>query len=559
MYVYTIYNYNNLQRTLIVETTLQRTRPLTTEVNPIYGGNLLSEIADHLVQFISMGNDTTHKTQSNYYKRDYSKWNDQNFLDDLAIQSWGNELQDINKIYDDFIWRFKGCVNRHSPQKKVNKKEQKLINKPWIAPSYPKKDFYCSDIFVMKKNKLEDEHLRKTYNRFRNSVNKDIKNSKKNCYSPYFEACKSNMTKTWKGINEIISIRPNSPLKLINQINHNNILIDDPKLISNTFNDFFINVGTNTDKSIPFAFASPKSYLKHRINSNFTILHTSIAEVMTLILQLDDSKAPGPTDIPINILKIAAPVIVPHVVKIINKSFEQGIYPNSLKIAKVIPIFKAGSKLEVTNYRPISLSTLSKIIEKLMHIRLFSFLEANKVIYNSQFGFQKGKSTTHSLIEITEKIRDCMENKNYGRGIFIDLSKAFDTVDHNIQKLEHYGLRDISLNWFISYLKDRSQYVFCNNISSKTKNINCGVPQGSVLGPLLFILYINDLPNISNELSFHLFADDTNIFFKANNLDTLQTTVNREISKLVNCLNSNRLALNVSKINFVIFLQKINL
>ena len=151
-----------------------------------------------------------------------------------------------------------------------------------------------------------------------------------------------------------------------------------------------------------------------------------------------------------------------------------------------------------------------------------------------------------------------MENKNYGCGIFIDLSKAFDTVNHNIliQKLEHYGLRDTNLNWFISYLKDRSQYVFCNNISSKTKNINCGVPQGSVVGPLLFILYINDLPNISNELSFHLFVDDTNIFFKANNLDTLQTTVNREMSKLVNWLNSNRLPLNVSKTNFVIISAK---
>ena len=125
---------------------------------------------------------------------------------------------------------------------------------------------------------------------------------------------------------------------------------------------------------------------------------------MTLILQLDDSKAPGPTDIPIKILKIAAPVIVPHVVKLINKSFELGVYPNLLKLAKVIPIFKAGSKLEVNNYRPISLlPTLSKIIEKLMHIRLFSFLEQHNVIYNSQYGFQKGKSTMHSLIEIRNR------------------------------------------------------------------------------------------------------------------------------------------------------------
>ena len=232
-----------------------------------------------------------------------------------------------------------------------------------------------------------------------------------------------------------------------------------------------------------------------------------------------------------------------------------------MKLAKVILIFKSGSKVIVTNYRPISLlSVFSKIFEKLAHQQLYDFLERQSVIYESQFGFQKGHSTLHSLIEIVENIKDCMEKRNYGCGIFIDLKKAFDTVNHKIliQKLEHYGIRGKSLDWFISYLTGRTQYTFCNGKNSALRMITCGVPQGSVLGPLLFLLYINDLPNISNKLKFYLFADDTNIFFQNSNLDILEKTVNRELGKLTLWLNANRLALNISKTNFVIFAAKTN-
>jgi hypothetical protein len=230
-----------------------------------------------------------------------------------------------------------------------------------------------------------------------------------------------------------------------------------------------------------------------------------------------------------------------------------------MKLAKVIPIFKAGSKLLVTNYRPISLlSVFSKIFEKIAHQQLYDFLLSQSVIYGSQFGFQKGRSTLHSLIEIVENIRDCLEQRNYGCGIFIDLKKAFDTVNHKIliDKLEHYGIRGRSLDWFSSYLTGRTQYTFCNGVNSELRTITCGVPQGSVLGPLLFLLYINDLPNISNKLKFYLFADDTNIFFESSDLESLEKTVNRELKKLSLWLNANRLALNISKTNFVIFAAK---
>ena len=167
---------------------------------------------------------------------------------------------------------------------------------------------------------------------------------------------------------------------------------------------------------------------------------------------------------------------------------------------------------------------------------------------------RKGSSTSHSLIEITEKIKESIDNGKFGCGIFIDLKKAFDTVNHKIllTKLDHYGIRGNILKWFESYLSDRKQYVFYNGISSDIKSITCGVPQGSVLGPLLFLLYINDLPNISEKV-FFLFADDTNIYYESDNLMELEKTVNEELKKLCLWLNLNRLALNVGKTNFVIF------
>ena len=365
------------------------------------------------------------------------------------------------------------------------------------------------------------------------------------------------MKKTWKGINELI--RSNSNKTYINQIQYNETVITDKKQIVNTFNDFFINVGPTTDREIPKTPISPLSFLKHRVASDFVLKPTSVPEVMTTLLQLDDKKSPGPSEIPINLLKLSAPIIVPHLVTILNLSLQTGIFPNLMKLAKVIPIFKSGSKLLVTNYRPISLlSVFSKIFEKIVHKQFYSFLCTNSVIYDTQFGFQKNKSTLHSLIEIVENIRNCMDKSNYGCGIFIDLKKAFDTVNHTIliQKLEHYGVRGKSLDWFSSYLIGRTQYTFCNNHSSQVKEITCGIPQGSVLGPLLFLLYINDLPNISKIFKFYLFADDTNIFYQNSNLEDLQRIINCELKKLSMWLNANRLALNISKTNFVIFAAK---
>ena len=251
-----------------------------------------------------------------------------------------------------------------------------------------------------------------------------------------------------------------------------------------------------------------------------------------------------------------SPVIVSPLVILINESFSTGIFPDKLKIAKVVALHKKGSTDNPSNYRPISLlSVFSKNLKNLCIKDYIIFFKLMKFFILYNLAFIKKHSTLHILISMTERIKNTIDNGNYGCGIFIDLKKAFDTVNHTVllKKLEHYGIRGVQLHWFESYLSDRKQFVLVNGHSSDELEIKHGVPQGSVLGPLLFLLYINDLPIISKKLTFYLFADDSNIYFESLDLLHLQKTENKELRKVRKWLESNRLALNINKTNFVIF------
>ena len=250
--------------------------------------------------------------------------------------------------------------------------------------------------------------------------------------------------------------------------------------------------------------------------------------------------------------------------KLINISLTTGMHPNILKIAETIPIFKKGSRLLPSNYRPISLlSNLNKIFEKIVYRRVFKYFEEIQCIYSLQFGFRKKHSTNHALISITEKIRNALDNKKYVCGVFVDLQKAFDTVNYNIliQKLKYYGITGKSNEWFASYLKNRSQYVSVLGYKSKIKNILHGVPQGSVLGPLLFLIYINDLHQaIKNSDVFH-FADDTNLLSIAENSKICEKEINEDLKILYQWLQANKISLNRDKTELICFRkngQKIN-
>ena len=279
-------------------------------------------------------------------------------------------------------------------------------------------------------------------------------------------------------------------------------------------------------------------------------------EIENEISNIKSSKATGPYSVPTDLLKFLKSYLSIPLEIIYNVSFSNGCVPDQLKIASVIPIHKKDSQTDLNNYRPISLlSVFNKILEKLMYKRLFSFIDKHNILYDQQFGFRNNHSTSHTTLLITDKIQAAIEDGLYSCGIFLDFSKAFDTVDHNIliRKLNHYGVRGVANDWFISYLNNRRQHVSIGNVTSDNLFISHGVPQGSVLGPLLFLLYINDFHNCSDLFDFHIFADDTNLFYSNRSLLTLEALVNESLNHISEWLTVNKLSLNIKKTNFIIF------
>ena len=254
-------------------------------------------------------------------------------------------------------------------------------------------------------------------------------------------------------------------------------------------------------------------------------------------------------------------MIAPILCEIFNLFIKTGEYPDPLKIAKVIPIFKKGDPSLASNYRPISvLSCINKIYEKILFRRLYNFLEKYNILYEFQFGFRQGHSTEHALVEIIDKIKQAIDNNELTCGLFLDLSKAFDTVNHEIllYKLDHYGIRGPALKLIKNYLTNRKQFVKIGKNKSELRPISCGVPQGSVLGPLLFILYINDLHKACSTGNIRIFADDTNVFFKCKDIKEITRIGSLLMIQLHQWFKSNKLTLNAEKSNFVVFRSKRN-
>ena len=355
---------------------------------------------------------------------------------------------------------------------------------------------------------------------------------------------KRNIKQTWQLINDIIKRKKKKVLK-ITKFKQNNESVTDTKQIVNGFNDYFANIGSdlakkiNVDTNLTF-----KHYLKGDFMDSMMLSPVCEAEVKRELENIDALKSCGHDNIMPRVVKYLAAELTGPLTYIINLTFITGKIPVDLKTSIIVPVYKAGDNQQFNNYRPISLlPCFSKVLEKVMYKKMINYVNKIGILSKHQFGFRKNHSTNFALIDLVNRIATVLDNNEFAIGVFLDLSKVFDTVNHSLllQKLEHYGIRGIVLEWFKNYITERYQGVKWNNEVSDKTEISCGVPQGSVLGPLLFLIYINDICNSSELISFILFADDTNLLMSHKDPDTLMIQMNRELELI-----STWLALNTS-------------
>ena len=392
------------------------------------------------------------------------------------------------------------------------------------------------------------------YKTYRNLYNRLIRIAKATHYSELIEQHRGNISKTWKILNKLLGKNLNKSNPQI--FNINNIQTEDKSQISNAFCSYFTDIGNQYAASIGPSSKQFNEYLIGNCSKSLFLHPTDKRDIIRIINELKPKNSCGHDGISSKLVKdlkneIALPLSI-----MINASIESGHVPDTMKLAKVIPIYKSKDKQMLNNYRPISLLPIfSKILEKVVYQMLFNFLNTNNALFSSQYGFRKNHSTINAVTELVSHVIKAMNRRENTISVFLHLSKAFDTVNHNIllRKPEFYGIRGIALEWFKHYLTGRKQYVLYNNTQSSKQYITCGVPQGSVLGPLLFLIYINDIPNCLKYSKSIVFADDTTIFASCKNMNTLYNNMNDDLSNLINWFKANMLSLNIAKTNYLLF------
>ena len=559
-------NFNGILNTITKATRITRN---TSTLIDIFGvGNfipnlmlscvLTSQISDHLLlinAFRIGGNKKTPQPVS-YEKRLLGEDNINSLNDALFNTDWSSVLNqnNVNAAYNNFISIFLGLYNTLCPKVKVKKNLK-------IQPQQP---FMDSHLLRMREHKhfLHDIFLRErtresevVYNQYRNSYNRNIRRAKLEHYRQSIRNCGRDSKKLWRCLKETLGFNQTSAECSYLEVGDRKIEGD--QAIANEFNSYFSQIGSSLQPEIPTTETHFSSYLPPPMQDSLFVEPLYPFKVINLIRNIKPKRSTDINDISMYLISRCADVIAQPLTYIYNLSIQTGIFPSGMKISKIIVLHKSGSVNQADNHRGISLiDNFSKPLERHICDSLVKFLDDRSFFNCRQFGFRRGTSTYHNVLDLSNMITQCLTRNNSCLSIFLDIRKCFDMIPRRIlfEKLRNAGIRGVALDWFISYYTDRRQQVFFKGLFSSTlEEIIIGVLQGSVLGPILFLIYINDLISCCPEVFINLFADDALSFMERSSLAELIDLAKVTIPKLTTWYNSNKLLIHPLKTKCMIF------
>lgn len=487
----------------------------------------------------------------------------------LLAVDWGAFLsgEDVNVVYNKFLRKLNELVTDNTTL--IRKYTSKHKRNPWASPLLVRLSKQKNDLYILVKKFSNNLYLKEQYRKMSRKVQAQAIIDKKKYFGGLLENSVTNPRRYWQIINGTLGKQKN-PIDRISVNSTTYQVVGNEELVADLFNNYFVGItraladGNSTQSPIHSQFSNGR-YLHSTFTppNSFFMYPVTSCEIIEAIKSVSNKKSVGYDGLRVDIIKNCAYSLLEPLSIVFNLSFTQGIFPDGLKTAVVIPIYKSGAKDDLSNYRPISLlPSVSKILELIVKNRLISFLNDAKFFSERQFGFLSGRSTDGALLSHVTDIVSHIERGSFSVAIYMDIKKAFDTVDHTIllEKLEKCGIRGPTLGWFSTYLRNRCQVVRIGDGLSCSQMVTSGVPQGSTLGPLLFLIYVNDLLKLKVKGRIFSFADDTSILFSAKTKTELIHKINSDLKLITAWFSEHKLHLNLDKTNIISFgFQKLNI